>query len=55
MTQEEIAALLAAKFEGRVLESKLDAVNPWSVLDPSSILAICRFLREDERLSMDHL
>ena len=55
MTPEEIAALLTAKFENRVLESRLDAVNPWSVVDPGSVLDICRFLREDARLIMDHL
>jgi NADH-quinone oxidoreductase subunit C len=30
-------------------------MNPWSAVEPSSLLDICRFLRSDERLEMDHL
>jgi NADH-quinone oxidoreductase subunit C len=55
MTPGEIAVLLAEKFENRILESKLDSINPWSAVEAGAVLEICRFLREDERLSMDHL
>jgi NADH-quinone oxidoreductase subunit C len=55
MTSQEIALLLAEKFGAQILESKPDAMNPWSAVEPSSILDICRFLRSDERLEMDHL
>jgi NADH-quinone oxidoreductase subunit C len=55
MNPEEIAALLTEKFGTRVLESGLDAINPFSVVEPSAILDVCQFLRSDDRLSMDHL
>jgi NADH-quinone oxidoreductase subunit C len=55
MTPQEIAAVLTEAFEGRILESKPDALNPWSAIDPRAILDVCRFLRFDDRLSMEHL
>jgi NADH-quinone oxidoreductase subunit C len=55
MTPQEIAALLTEKFSGQILESKPEAINPWSAIDPSAVLDVCRFIRCDERLSMDHL
>jgi NADH-quinone oxidoreductase subunit C len=55
MKPEEIGALLAGKFGDRILETKVDGMNPWSVVDPAEILPVCRFLREEERLAMDHL
>jgi len=55
MTPGEIAALLTEGFGSRVLESKPDAINPWSAVEPSAILEIAQFVRSDERLSMDHL
>jgi NADH-quinone oxidoreductase subunit C len=55
MTPQEIAALLGEKFGSRILESKPDALNPWSAIEPSSILEICQFLRADDRLTLDHL
>lgn len=55
MKPDEIAASLSEKFGDKVLESKLDVVSPWSVMEPSAILEVCRFLYSDERLLMDHL
>ncbi len=55
MTPSEIAALLQERFGGRILESRPDALNPWSAVAPEAILEICRFLRDDGRLQMDHL
>lgn len=55
MKSEDIAGLLTEKFGERILESKLGVVSPWSVIDPVSILEVCRFLKSDERLLMDHL
>ncbi len=55
MNPQEISALLTEKFSAKVLASKQDAVNPWSEVEASSLLEICRFLREDSRLRMDHL
>ncbi len=55
MKPDEIAALLTEKFSERILESKLGVVSPWSVAEPAALLDVCRFLRFDERLLMDHL
>jgi NADH-quinone oxidoreductase subunit C len=55
MTPQEIAALLAERFGSRIVESKPEAMNPWSTVEAGSILEISQFLRGDERLCMDHL
>jgi NADH-quinone oxidoreductase subunit C len=55
MTPQEIAALLTEQFGGRVQESKLDAITPWSAVDPACILEISQFMSTDARLRMDHL
>ncbi len=55
MKPQEIALLLTENFCNEVLESNPDAVNPWSVIDAAAIVPVCRFLRDDERLRMDHL
>jgi NADH-quinone oxidoreductase subunit C len=55
MTPQEIAALLTEKFGSRILESKPDAMNPWSAIEPGAILEVSQFLRSEESLSMDHI
>ncbi len=55
MKPQEILAVLTEKFGGKVLESKPEASNPWSAVDPASILEMCTFLRSDDRLSFEHL
>ncbi len=55
MKPEDISALLTEKFGEKVLESKLGVVSPWSTVDPGALPEICRFLRFDDRLLMDHL
>jgi NADH-quinone oxidoreductase subunit C len=55
MKPDEIAALLAQQFGERIIESKPDALNPWSVVAPDSILEVARFTKDDDRLLMDHL
>lgn len=55
MTPNEVAALLSETFGSRILESKPDAMSPWSAVDPAGFLEIAQFFRNDERLSMDHL
>ena len=55
MNPGEIAALMAETFGEKVVESKLDVVSPWSQIDPTSVLEVCEFLKNDERLLMDHL
>jgi NADH-quinone oxidoreductase subunit C len=55
MKPEEIAVLLREQFGEKVLESKLDSLNPWSVVAPPAILEVCQFLKADNRLLFDHL
>ncbi len=55
MNPQEISDLLTEKFGSKVLESKPDALNPWSAIEPCCVLEVCRFLRDDPRLRMDHL
>ncbi len=55
MTPTEVAALLKDQFGDQVIESKPEALCPGSVVSPVAILEICKFLRSDERLQMDHL
>ncbi len=55
MNPQEIAALLSEQFGDGIPESDTDNPNPWSAVDPPSILEVCRFIRSDSRLEMDHL
>jgi NADH-quinone oxidoreductase subunit C len=55
MKAEEIAALLGETFGAKIPESKIEGFNPSSVVEPAAILEVCRFLRDDARLGMDHL
>jgi NADH-quinone oxidoreductase subunit C len=55
MKPEEISNLLTQQFGPQILESKPDVVSPWSVVEPGALLDVCRFMRNDERLLMDHL
>jgi NADH-quinone oxidoreductase subunit C len=55
MNPQEIAALLSEQFGDGILESETDNLNPWSAVNPPSILEVCRFIRSDSRLEMDHL
>ncbi len=55
MTPNEIEALLRQQFGEKVLESKLEGFSPSSVIDPTAILEVSRFIRDDENLKMDHL
>lgn len=55
MRPTEIANLLKERFGDKVLESKPEAICPSSVVAPEAIVEICRFLKEDSRLEMNHL
>ncbi len=55
MTSAEIIALLEEKFGGRIKSKKLDAIDPFVVVDPADLLEVCRFLKEDPRLRFDLL
>jgi NADH-quinone oxidoreductase subunit C len=55
MKAEDISALLSEKFGENILESKLDSLNPWSVVAPPAVVDVCQFLKADKRLLFDHL
>jgi NADH-quinone oxidoreductase subunit C len=55
MTSAEIIALLEEKFGGRIKSKKLDAIDPFVVVEPADLLEVCRFLKEDPRLRFDVL
>ncbi len=54
MNAAEISSLLKEAFGDKIIESK-EGINPFSVVEPASILGISRFLHDDGRLRMDHL
>src|SRR6266566_2417497 len=55
MTSAEIISLLEQEFGDRIKSKKLDAIDPFVVVDPVDLLAVCRFLRDDPRLRFDIL
>ena len=55
MTSAEIIAAFEAKFGDRIKAKKLDANDPFSVVEPADLLAVCRFLRDDPRLQFEFL
>src|SRR6266581_6034878 len=55
MTSAEIISLLEQEFGGRIKSKKLDAIDPFVVVDPAALLEVCRFLRDDPRLRFDLL
>jgi NADH-quinone oxidoreductase subunit C len=55
MTAEEILNTLKAGFGEAVKEAKLDALQPWIALDPSRMMAIASFLRDDPAMQFDSL
>ena len=55
MTPQEIHDILKAKFADVVLESKLDAPQPWISIAPNQMKAVCDHLRHDAALQFDYL
>jgi NADH-quinone oxidoreductase subunit C len=51
----EIYARIAARFEGKVLETVDTKPDPFVVVEPASIVEIGRFLRDEPELEMDCL
>jgi NADH-quinone oxidoreductase subunit C len=50
MTPAEIAALLEAQFGSAVTGKKTDALDPFVTVEPSKLVNVCVFLRDDPRL-----
>ncbi|MBI3411645.1 MAG: NADH-quinone oxidoreductase subunit C [Planctomycetes bacterium] len=55
MNAPDIAASLEAQFGPRIKSKKLDAIDPFVVVDPADLVEVCRFLRDDPRLQFDLL
>jgi NADH-quinone oxidoreductase subunit C len=55
MTSAECIAIVEEKFGSRMKSKKLDALDPFIVVDTSDLLDVCRFLRDDRRLAFDLL
>ncbi len=55
MTSAEIIALLEQQFPGRIKSKKLDAPDPYVVVEPPDLLEVCRFLQDDPRLRFEFL
>jgi NADH-quinone oxidoreductase subunit C len=55
MTPNDIAAALQQRFGAKIKAATLDAIDPFVVVDPADLLAVCRFLRDDPRLRFELL
>jgi NADH-quinone oxidoreductase subunit C len=55
MTAAEIIATLEKQFSDRIKAKKPDAIDPFVVVEPGDLLAVCRFLRDDSRLRFEFL
>jgi NADH-quinone oxidoreductase subunit C len=55
MNATEITAKLEAKFGDRITSKKLDAIDPFVVVDVSALSEVCAFLRNDPDLRFDIL
>src|SRR6266480_2575480 len=55
MTCQEIAESLEATFRDRIKSKKLDAIDPFVVVEPKDLVEVCRFLRDDPRLKFELL
>jgi NADH-quinone oxidoreductase subunit C len=55
MTSADIIAALEQKFGDRIKSKKLDAIDPFVVVEPQHLLEVCRFLKTEPRLGFDLL
>jgi NADH-quinone oxidoreductase subunit C len=55
MEAAEIYALVRARFPDQVVEIVEKRADPYAVVDPNAIVAICGFMRDDAALAMDCL
>jgi NADH-quinone oxidoreductase subunit C len=55
MTPAEIIPLLEERFGPAVTGKKPDAIDPWVTVEPSRLVEIATFLRDDPRLRFDLL
>lgn len=55
MTAADTLALLQATFGPAITATKPDALDPYAVVDPTRLVEVCTFLRDDPRLRFDIL
>jgi NADH-quinone oxidoreductase subunit C len=55
MTGAEIITVLEQQFEGRIKDRKPGVADPFVVVEPQDLVAVCRFLRDDPRLRFEML
>ena len=55
MTPAEIVTLLETQFGPAVMSKKLDALDPFVALEPTKLVEVCTFLRDDPRLKFELL
>jgi NADH-quinone oxidoreductase subunit C len=55
MNGTDIAAALEAQFGPRIKGKKVDAIDPYVIIEPADLLEVGRFLRDDPRLRFDIL
>lgn len=56
MNIQEVHSLLKEKFGEQAVGSEpVAAIDPWIVVRPESLIDVCLFLQQDERLRFDHL
>ncbi|MFO0866585.1 MAG: NADH-quinone oxidoreductase subunit C [Gemmataceae bacterium] len=55
MTAVEIIAVLEGQFGAKIKAKNVEAIDPFVVVDPADLPAVCRFLRDDARLRFDIL
>lgn len=55
MTAADIIAALEQKFGDRIKGKKLDAIDPYVVVEPGDLIEVCTYLRDEPRLSFEFL
>lgn len=55
MTSAEIIALLESQFGPAITGKKLDALDPFAIVDSTRLVEVCAFLRDDARLRFELL
>jgi NADH-quinone oxidoreductase subunit C len=55
MTSAEITSVLEQKFGDRIKAKNLEVKDPFVVVEPGELPEVCRFLRDDPRLSFEML
>ncbi len=55
MNATEIIAVLEAEFGTRIKSKKTDLIDPFVVVEPAELVAVCRYLRDDPNLKFEIL